>query len=89
MKYYVIQSANENVSIVSEWTDLNSAIVAYHDRCKTLWNAKDVVTGIVALVDDNLFTIGMYRETISHPQENTTEDEQIKTLDVFSGAEDV
>jgi hypothetical protein len=76
MKYYVIQSSNENVSIVSEWSDLNSAIVAYHDRCNILWNAKDVVTGIVTLVDSNLLTVGMYRETISHPQENTTEDVQ-------------
>ena len=79
MKYYVIQSANENVSVVSEWTDLNSAIVAYHDRCKILWNAKDVITGVVMLVDSALNTVGGYREFITHEQEevtteNTTED---------------
>ena len=72
MKYYVIQSSNENVSIVSEWSDLNSAIVAYHDRCKILWNAKDVISGVVILVDSSLNTVGGYREFITHEQEEVT-----------------
>ena len=72
MKYYVIQSSNETVSVVSEWSDLNSAIVAYHDRCKVLWNAKEVVTGVVMLVDSSLNTVGGYREFITHEQEEVT-----------------
>lgn len=66
-KYYVIQSSNGNVSIVSEWTDLNSAIVAYHDRCKVLWNASDVIEGIVQLVySANLAVVKSYSERITH-----------------------
>jgi hypothetical protein len=75
MKYYVIQSSNGTVSVVSEWSDLNSAIVAYHDRCKILWNAQEVVAGVVMLVDSSLNTVGGYREFITHEQEETTEED--------------
>lgn len=66
-KYYIIQSSNGSVSIVSEWTDLNSAIVAYHDRCKILWNASDVIEGIVQLVySAGLDVVNGYKEIITH-----------------------
>ena len=66
-KYYIIQSSNGNVSIVSEWSDLNSAIVAYHDRCKVLWNATDVIDGIVQLVySADLAVVNGYSEHIHH-----------------------
>lgn len=64
MKYYVIQSSNSNVSIVSEWSDLNSAKVAYHEQCKVLWNAPDVIIGYVAIIDSQLDTV--IKEFISH-----------------------
>ena len=66
-KYYLIQSSNGNISIISEWNDLNSAIVAYHDRCKVLWNAQDVITGYVAIMDTQLDVVQGYKEFISHP----------------------
>lgn len=69
-KYYVIQSSNGNVSIVSEWDDLTKAIVAYHDKCKTLWNAKDVIEGIVEIVYSmDLNVVNGYVEHIRHPQD--------------------
>lgn len=69
-KYYVIQSSNGNVSIVSEWDDLTKAIVAYHDRCKALWNAKDVIEGIVEIVYSmDLNVVNGYVEHIRHPQD--------------------
>ena len=80
MKYYVIQSSNGTVSVVSEWSDLNSAIVAYHDRCKVLWNTPEVVTGVVMLVDSALNTVGGYREFITHTVEENTE--EIVTEDI-------
>ena len=68
-KYYIIQSSNGNVSIVSEWNDLNSAIVAYHDRCKVLWNASDVIEGWVEIVYSmGLDVVGGYKEHIEHPE---------------------
>lgn len=75
MKYYVLKSANGNVSIDSEWSDLNSAKVAYHNTCKVFWNASDVIEGFVAIVDSQLDTLQGYKEFISHPElvEETTE----------------
>ena len=68
-KYYIIQMSNGVVSIVSEWDDLTKAIVAFHDRCKVLWNADDVIEGIVELVySADLGVVGGYRERITHPQ---------------------
>ena len=69
-KYYVVQSSNGVISIVSEWADLNSAIVAYHDRCKVLWNAKDVIEGYAEIVySADLNAVGSYKEHIQHPEE--------------------
>lgn len=68
-KYYIVQSSNGIMTIVSEWSDLNAAIVAYHDRCKALWNAQDVIEGIVQLVySANLAVVDRYSERISHAQ---------------------
>ena len=73
-KYYIIQSSNGNVSIVSEWDDLTKAIVAFHDKCKVLWNAKDVIEGIVEIVYSmDLNVVNGYVEHISHPQDVTEE----------------
>ena len=69
MKFYVMKSANGNVSIVSEWTDRDKAKVAYHDTCKILWNAPDVLIGYVAILDDSFEVIEGYKECITHPEE--------------------
>ena len=66
MKYYVVQSVNGIVSVVSEWEDLNGAKVSYHDRCKILWNASDVITGYVIIMDSQLNTVEKYKEVITH-----------------------
>ena len=69
-KYYVVQSSNGVISIVSEWADLNSAIVAYHDKCKVLWNAKDVIEGYVEIIYSyDMNVVGSYKEHIQHPEE--------------------
>ena len=75
-KCYIIQMSNGVITIVSEWDDLTKAIVAFHDRCKVLWNADDVIEGIVELVySADLNVVGGYRERISHPQvEELTEE---------------
>lgn len=69
MKYAVIQCSNGNFSVVSEWSDLNKAIVNFHSVCMNLWNAQDVVTASVTIVDENLVAFEKYREIISHPVE--------------------
>ena len=68
-KYYIIQDSNGNVTIKSEWDDLNKAIVAFHNLCASLWNAKDVIEGYAEIVySADLNVVGGYKEKIEHPQ---------------------
>ena len=68
-KYYIIQSSNGNVTIKSEWDDINKAIVAFHQLCATLWNAQDVIEGYVEIVyPADLNVVDGYKEHITHPQ---------------------
>lgn len=67
MKYAIIKVINGNYFIHAEgYTDVNAAKVAYHGVCQTLWNAQDVVTAMVALVDENLDCVERYKEYIHH-----------------------
>ena len=67
MKLAVIQCSNGSFSIVSEHgEDKQAAIVAFHERSKILWNAADVITGEVAIVDEQLDVVDGYKEFISH-----------------------
>lgn len=71
MKYAIVKCSNGNFSVHAEgFTNLSSAKVAYHGLCQMLWNAPDVITGSVAIVDENLCVVGPYREFITH-SENT------------------
>lgn len=67
MKYSIIKCVNGSCSIHSEnITELESAKVQFHGVCQTLWNAQDVITGCVAIVDENLNTVESYKELIHH-----------------------
>jgi hypothetical protein len=73
MKYYVIQSSNGTVVIVSEWSDLESAKKAFADRWKLLLNDAETITGYVAILDSDLNIAGGYKEFIDHrpePEQN-------------------
>ena len=70
MNYALIQCVNGNFSILSEHgSNLQAARVAFHDRCKILWNATDVIEGFVAIVDSNLTYVDWKIEHITHPVE--------------------
>lgn len=76
MKYALIQCVNGNFSIVSEHgDDLQAARVAFHDRCKNLWNAPDVIEGFVAIIDSNLTYVDGKIEKIEHPVVEEQEEE--------------
>ena len=78
-RYYIIQSSNGTVTIASEWDDLTKAIVAFHDKCKVLWAAPDVIEGIVQIVySADLAVVGGYSEKISHPQVETEEAAEVE-----------
>ena len=67
MKYAIIKVINGSFSIHAEgYTDVNAAKVAYHGVCQTLWNAQDVVTAMVMIVDENLDCVERYKEYIHH-----------------------
>ena len=70
MNYALIQCVNGNFSILSEHgSNLQAARVAFHDRCKILWNAPDVIEGFVAIVDSNLTYVDGKIEKITHTAE--------------------
>ena len=74
MKYAVIKSINGSFFIHSEgWTDLSKAKVNYHSLCQALWNAEDVITAKVEIVDEQLNCVEDYREYIHHEPEPVEE----------------
>ena len=75
MKYAIIKVVNGHYSVHAEgMTDLATAKTNYHGVCQTLWNAPDVITGTVAIVDESLRPLMGYCESIAHPQTETTEE---------------
>ena len=77
MVYGIIKVINGTYHIHAEGiTNLNTAKVSYFGLCQTLWNAPDVITGEVAIVDEQLDVVEGYKEFISHepaPVEPTEE----------------
>lgn len=67
MKLALTQCVNGNFSIVSEHGEnAQAAKVAFHERSKILWNASDVITGTVAIVDEQMDVFEDYKEQIFH-----------------------
>ena len=77
MRYALVQCVNGSFSVVSEHgSNKQAAIVAFHDRCKILWNAPDVITGMVKVVDENLDCVDGKMEYITHPEPVTEQDQE-------------
>lgn len=67
MKYAIIKVINGNYFIHSEGiTVLASAKTQFHGLCQTLWNAPDVTTAYVMIVDEQLDVVEGYKEFIHH-----------------------
>ena len=67
MKYAIYKTINGNFFVDSEgYTSIQSALVNYHDKAKDLWNAPDVITATIAIVDENLDVALGYKERITH-----------------------
>jgi hypothetical protein len=71
--FSVIQNVNGVNSIVAEGLDYNGAKVNFHRICQNLWNALDVRTATVKIMDDSLNTLEGDTETIVHVQEEPEE----------------
>ena len=66
MKYSIIKCINGNFAIHAEGTDLNAMKVNFHGLCQTLWNAQDVITAKVEIVDEQLNCVEDYCEFVHH-----------------------
>ena len=67
MKYAIAKVINGNFSIDSEWNNnLNGAKVKFHTVCQNLWNAPDVLSAYVMIVDEQLDCVEGYKEFIHH-----------------------
>lgn len=67
MKYSIIKVINGNYFIHAEGiTELSSAKVQFHGLCQTLWNAPDVLSAYVMIVDEQLDVVEGYKEFIHH-----------------------
>lgn len=79
MRYAIVDVVNGNFTVRSEHGDnKQAAIVAFHDRCKVLWNAPDVITAMVKVVDENFDCVDGKAEFIAHPE---PEEENVTTED--------
>ena len=71
MVYAIIKVVNGNYFVHAEGiSDLSSAKSQFHGLCQVLWNAPDVITGTVAIVNEKLEVVieytQKYIEYISH-----------------------
>lgn len=67
MKFAIIKCVNGNFAVHAEGiTDIASAKTSYHGLCQTLWNAPDVLTADVAIVNEQLMVVDGYHEHIYH-----------------------
>ena len=67
MKYAILKVINGNYSIHAEGiTEIASAKTTFHTLCATLWNAPDVLSAEVMVVDENLDCVEGYKEYIHH-----------------------
>ena len=72
-KYFVEHISNDSLQVnaITEHATSDAAIVEYHNRLRTLWNSKDVVTAKVVILDDQLNTFGKYAEFVDHTPAQT------------------
>ena len=67
MNMAIVKCVNGNFSVHSEGiTEVESAKTQFHGLCQTLWNAQDVKSGSVVIVDENLDCVEGYKEFIHH-----------------------
>ena len=67
MVYAIVKVINGNYAVHAEGiTSLSAAKTQFHGLCQTLWNAPDVITAEVMIVDEQLDCVEGYKEFIHH-----------------------
>lgn len=65
-KFSTVKCVNGVFLINTETDNLQSAIIQFHTLAQTLWNAPDVVTAKIAIMDEQLNVVDGYAEYIHH-----------------------
>ena len=80
MKYAVITVTNGNFAVKSEHGEnKQAALVAFHQLSAAYWNAPDVTTAMIKVVDENLDTVDGKMEYITHePAAPVVEEEPVE-----------
>ena len=91
--YAIIKVVNGNYFVHAEGiSDLSSAKSQFHGLCQVLWNAPDVITGTVAIVNENLEIVREYTQSyieyISHEPAPTPEPTPEVTPETNEDSED-
>jgi len=74
MKFAIITCINGNFKVEAEgFTTEQAVLVAYHGACQALWNTPEVLTGEVAIVDEQLDIYKGYKEFIRHTAQQPTQ----------------
>lgn len=67
MKYAILKTINGNYFVHAEGiTNPDSAKTQFHGLCQTLWNAPDVLSAHVMIVNEQLNCVEGYKEYIHH-----------------------
>lgn len=67
MKYAIIECVNGNYVVRAEAiATVEAAKTQYHGRAQALWNAPDVLTAYIAIVDEQLDVVEKMKEYIHH-----------------------
>lgn len=67
MKYAIVKVINGNYFIHAEGiTNLANAKTQFHGLAQTLWNAQEVITAYIEIVDEQLDVVEGYKEYIHH-----------------------
>lgn len=80
MKYAVVKVINGHYFVHAEgFSTMQAAKVSYHGLCQSLWNASDVLSAEVMIVDENLDCVEGFKERIEHAPtpEPTSEPEEV------------
>lgn len=76
MIYAIVKVINGYYSIHAEGiTNIANAKTMFHGLCQTLWNAPDVLTAYVSIVDEQLDVVEGYKEFIHHDPQPEPEPE--------------
>lgn len=67
MTYAIIECVNGGFFVRAEGiASLEAAKTQYHARCQVLWNAADVKSAYIMIVDTQLDVVEGYKEFIHH-----------------------